>query len=256
MLIETVEVNVAMMQPAFLPWQGYFGLISRSDVFVLLDDFQFSLQSYHQRNRLFVDKGLVDWYTVSVDMKKSFKKPLNETEINYKIPWQRKMLKRIQHNYIRAPYYEQYYPFIEDWLMMKHNTLAVMNTDFILQVCRWLGLEKKIVNSSEWPSAKQRSERVLELLRINKASKYLCAHGSFKYMLEDGVFPVTDIDVAFQKYKLLPYSQINSDNFIPSLSILDALFNVGANRTNELLSSGNQEWIAWMDMQNVVEIPE
>ncbi len=245
-------MNVAMMQPAFLPWQGYFGLISRSDVFVLLDDFQFSLQSYHQRNRLFVDKGLVDWYTVPVDKKKSFKKPLNETEINYIIPWQQKIRKRIQQNYIHAPYYKEHYPFIEDWLMAKHNSLARMNTDFILQVCRWLGLNKEIVNSSTWPSKKQRSEKVLELLRINKAGKYLCANGSFKYMLDEGVFPVTDIDVAFQKYRVLPYSQINSDDFIPSLSILDALFNVGADRTNELISRGNEEWIGWTDMKNIV----
>ena len=64
-------MNVAMMQPTFLPWLGYFQLIYKSDIFIFLDDFQFSVQSYHQRNKLFVNQDQVDWYTVPI------KKPMH-----------------------------------------------------------------------------------------------------------------------------------------------------------------------------------
>ncbi len=74
-------MNVGLMQPAFMPWQGFFELICRSDVFVFLDDFQFSVQSYHQRNRLFVNTGQVGWYNVAVE-KSSFKMPMNKAVIN------------------------------------------------------------------------------------------------------------------------------------------------------------------------------
>ncbi len=49
--------RVALMQPAFLPWQGYFGLVAAADVFVLLDDFQFQRHSFHQRNRIRLADG-------------------------------------------------------------------------------------------------------------------------------------------------------------------------------------------------------
>ena len=65
-------MKVAMMQPTFLPWQGYFELIYQADCFIFLDDFQFSVQSYHQRNRLFVNRDQVGWYTVPVKKSNAF----------------------------------------------------------------------------------------------------------------------------------------------------------------------------------------
>ena len=53
--VSEVLMKVGMMQPSFMPWQGFFELIFISDIFIFLDDFQFSVQSYHQRNRLFVN---------------------------------------------------------------------------------------------------------------------------------------------------------------------------------------------------------
>ena len=74
-------MNVAMMQPTFLPWQGFFSLVYQSDAFIFLNDFQFSFQSFHQRNRLFVNQNQVEWYTAVVDKKTSFLRPLNETKM-------------------------------------------------------------------------------------------------------------------------------------------------------------------------------
>ena len=62
-------MKVAMMQPTFLPWLGFFELIYQSERFVLGDDSQYSHASYHQRNRLFVQAGQVGWFTVPVQKK-------------------------------------------------------------------------------------------------------------------------------------------------------------------------------------------
>ena len=57
-------MKVAMMQPTFLPWQGFFALISACDRFVLGDDYHYSAGSFHQRNRLFRNVDEVAWFTV------------------------------------------------------------------------------------------------------------------------------------------------------------------------------------------------
>lgn len=95
---------VAMMQPSFLPWLGYFELIFRAERFIFLDDFQFSIQSYHQRNSFFVNRGQVDWYTVPVQKSKPFLL-LNQTPINEATSWRKKQWTRIEQNYSKAPFY-------------------------------------------------------------------------------------------------------------------------------------------------------
>lgn len=242
-------MNVAMMQPAFMPWQGFFGLIHTVDIFVFLDDFQFSVQSYHQRNRLFVNPGAVDWYSVPVRKSSSFKMPLSETRINDDIPWRKKTLKRIAHNYSRAPFFATIFPVVEYWLKKCEPSLGEQNMALILTICHLLGIRKEFRRSSRLPSEAARSQRVLELLRWCGASRYYSARGSFPYMLEDKVFPVEDIDVLFQDFHPQSYRQVGSPNeFTPSLSILDALFNVGPEETLRLVSRGTGHWNTWQEM--------
>lgn len=244
-------MNVAMMQPAFMPWLGYFELIYRSDRFIFLDDFQFSVQSYHQRNRLFVNRGQVDWYTVPVQKSVSFKAPLNETVINEKIPWRKKAWKRIQANYSKAPYYDEIAPIIEDWLLTPAGSLAAQNIAFIKTACSLMGIKRDFRYSSQYPSESQRSARVLELLRHCGANRYYCARGSFGYMLEDTVFPVNDIEVLFQDFKPQPYYQVCAiDGFIPFLSVVDSLLNVGPEATLAMIQTGTGKWLPWSGMVN------
>ncbi len=251
-------MNVGMMQPTFMPWQGFFELIYQSERFIILDDFQFSVQSYHQRNRLFVNKGQVAWYSVPIRKSLSFEEPLNRTLISEDIPWRLKMWKRIQQNYSKAAYYSLISPLIKEWLFEKRASLAVQNIAFIKLVCNILGLKKEFLLSSNFPSASQRSERVSELLRLYTADNYYCARGSFGYMLADGLFPLKNVTVLFQDFKPRPYPQIGSQNdFIPYLSVLDALMNVGPEQTTELISHGTAKWLTWDEMAaRKSDIPE
>ena len=116
-------MKIAMMQPTFLPWQGFFGLVNAADLFIYLDDFQFSVQSYHQRNRLFANFNQVDWFTVPINKSLSFGKPLNSVVINYELPWQKKILTRIRHNYCKSHFYKEIYDLLECNLLQKHPKL-------------------------------------------------------------------------------------------------------------------------------------
>jgi hypothetical protein len=242
-------MKVAMMQPAFLPWQGFFELIYKSDRFLILDDFQFSVQSYHQRNRFFVNKGQVDWYTVPVQKCESFGMALKDVRINDYAPWRVKMWKRVQQNYSKASFYSLIAPRIQEWLFKKVDSLAAQNIAFIKLACDILHLKREILLSSQFPSAAKRSERVAELLRMNSADSYYCAKGSFDYMLADGLFPLSNVIVYFQDFTPKTYPQIGSPNdFIPYLSVLDALMNVGPERTVDLIAHGTTKWLTWDKM--------
>lgn len=237
------------MQPAFLPWQGFFELVFRSDAFILLDDFQFSNQSYHQRNRLFVAPGKVDWWTVPVHKAHASKTPLNQVRIDDGAPWRRKMLGRLHGNYARAPFYDAVYPRVEAWLARGDESLAELNIAFIELVLALFGWEREVHRSSAYPDAAQRSQRVVGLLRQFGATGYLSARGSFGYMQEDGVFPVPGIEVHFQDFAAQPYRQAGSPGqFVPCLSVLDALFNVGPQETARLAAAGTTEWRDWQHM--------
>ena len=242
-------MNVGMMQPTFLPWLGYFELIYKSEIFVFLDDFQFSVQSYHQRNRLFVTKGQVDWYTVPVRKSLSFQMPLNKTQITEGTPWRTKLWKRIEQNYGKAKYFKAYEETIKNWLLSPSSNLAEQNIAFIKIICEIIGIQRVFLKSSEFPSQKQRSERVVELLQWSNAHCYYCANGSFDYMFQDHIFPVSDIEVLFQNFHPKAYPQVGSpDNFVPYLCVLDALFNVGPDETAELIKGGTIEWRTWEKM--------
>lgn len=243
---ESATVNVAMMQPAFLPWQGFFELIYKADRFVFLDDFQFSVQSYHQRNRFFVNPGKVDWYSVPVRKEVSFGAPLNQARISEVVPWRKKMWKRIQQNYGKSLYFSAVAPHIERWLLTPADSLAAQNSGFIRLVCELMGFRREFRLSSEHQCNLQRSERVLDLLRWCEATCYFSARGSFGYMREDGLFPVDGIQILFQDFKPKPYLQLGAQGeFVPFLSILDALLNVGPKATAELVANGTSKWWTW-----------
>ncbi len=242
-------MKVGMMQPSFMPWQGYFELIAMSDIFIFLDDFQFSVQSYHQRNRLFVNKGQVEWYSVPVHKKLSFKAALNEAQIHEELPWRDKTWKRIRQNYANAPYFSTVGPLIREWLEFRAPSLAAQNIAFIRLVCRLLSLTAEFRLSSDFALVTRSSRRVLDLLDACGAETYYCARGSFGYMYDEGLFPANRVDVLFQDFAPRPYKQIGSPReFVPFLSVADALFNVGPDATAELIKGGTRSWQGWDEM--------
>jgi hypothetical protein len=239
-------MKVAMMQPTFLPWQGFFELIRRADAFVFLDDFQYCHRSYHQRNRLFLSTGRPDWVTVPVRRVHGARMALNAVQIDDAAPWRGKLLKQLQANYGRSPHFAAVYPPVADWLARPAASLADQNIGFILLVLELLGWQRPLHRSSAYRCDGVRSDRLLALLRQLGASEYLSARGSFDYMREDAVFPVPDIEVKFQNFVPPPYPQVGATgSFVPALSVLDALFNVGAEGTARLISAGTSHWLDW-----------
>lgn len=251
--------KVAMMQPAFLPWQGLFELITASDIFIFLDDFQYSVQSHHTRNRLFVNKNQIGYYNVPIQKTKSFEAPLNHTFILNDLFWKNKLLRKIEYNYKKTAYFNEIFINLEAWLTQQHETLAELNITGIKMFCSILNISSTFLYSSDFTkvtnSKSTRSKKIVELLEWAKAEQYICAFGSFEYMQEDN-YDYLKYPVLFQNFQPQPYKQIHSETFIPYLSVLDALFNIGPTKTLELIKNGTKKWLTWEERKLFVNTKE
>lgn len=240
--------RVALMQPTFLPWQGYFGLLAEADVFVFLDDFQFCRRSVHHRNRLFVGGAAPAWLTLPVEHAHRAERPiLREVRPRLDGAARRKLLGALRHGYARSAYFGELYPEVERWLERDWSDLASLNIAFIELASRWLGTAPRFERGSALGVRGARSNRIADLLHRTGAGTYLAARGSLAYMVEDGVFPLEGVDVHFQEFDPQPYPQ-RGEAFIPQLSVLDALFRVGPAATRELIAAGQRRFAPWDEL--------
>jgi hypothetical protein len=237
------------MQPAFLPWAGLFGLVAASDVFVLLDDFQFQRHSFHQRNRIRLSGAGETWVSLPVAHVGDSEFPTLAGAVPLvDAKWRRRLKTTLDQSYGRAAHHAAWRPAIDEWIDTPWPSVAAMNIAFIRVVARALGFEPEWRLASELDACGERSARVLELLRRTRAATYLCARGSFGYMVDDGVFPVDGIDVVFQEFSPQPYPQRRAREFVSHLSVLDALFEVGTDETRRLVLAGQRAWTPWRAM--------
>lgn len=237
--------RVALMQPLFLPWQGFFALAAAADRFIILDDFQVSPQSYAQRNRLMTGPGRIGWATVPLSL--SLGQSFLEAKVADDSRWRKKTAAMLRHSYGGHPFADQLLPFMEDWIASSGGCrLFEFNYRFLRFALDRLGHSPTCLFSSDFCVSGRRSTRVLSLLKGVGASQYLSAFGSFEYMREDGLFPHAKIDIRFLDYVSLPYAQKGLQAFVPSLSVLDAFCNLGFKATKKLITDGTQ-WLGWAE---------
>ncbi len=237
---------MAMMQPTFLPWAGYFALMDAADCFVLLDDFQFQRQSFQQRNRLFVGGQRVGWVTVPVEHRHSTDFPLLcDIEPILTARFRDKLSGLLRQNYGFSEHFAEVAAAVEAVLARDWQSLADLNIALIEKLAALLGISTMLLRSSDVQATGKRSQRVAELLRKVHATTYLAAAGAAAYMREDGVFPLPDVETLFQDYSPLAYPQGHSDVFIPHLSVLDMLFQLGPARSREVVRAGGGDFLPW-----------
>jgi WbqC-like protein family len=236
------------MQPTFLPWSGYFALIDAADVFVFLDDFQFQRRSWHHRNRIFAAPGKAAWITVPAAHTGSDERvSINSVSPVLGTGFRTTFRGMLQQGYGRSAHLDELMPSLIRWIESDWDSLAELNIAFIDLAVGDLGIQTRMLRSSEVGSTGRRSARLADLLRRLGAKSYLAAAGSRDYMVEDGVFPVAEVATSFQDYEPVEYPQVGADRFVPYLSVLDLLLQVGPDRALSVIRAGNRPFRPWND---------
>ena len=215
---------VAIHQPNHLPYLGFFDKILKSDIFVIHDDAQFNDSDFQRRNRIRVYDGW-KWITVPVERKEI---PINQIMIKNDVsigerPWNTAHFEVIQGWYKNAPYFDTYKDDLRKIYESRYDKLADLNMEIITFLINAFDIEIKIAFSSDLNLASKKTERIIDTVRAVGGDTYLSGPAGKDYM-DLSLF--TDIELKFQDFKHPEYPQCY-DGFIPNMSSIDALFNVG-----------------------------
>ncbi len=226
--------RVVISQPTYLPWLGYFELIRRADIFIVLDNVQFSRRSWQCRNRLKGPDGEPFWLTVPVSHGHRDTE-LREIRISPNDDWAGSHLRSIHAALGRASYFHALIGPVDTLLRRPPARLVDLNVAGIAVLAGLLGLSTPLVFASELGVSGRRSELLLRLCQRVGADVYYSAHGASDYLEEDKhMFQDAGIQVEYQTWEHPVYPQ-RGGGFISHLSALDAVANVGPETARSFL---------------------
>lgn len=229
------ETTLAVMQPTFLPWLGYFALIASADTFVFLDDVQFSKQSWQSRNRI---AGPNREILLSVPVARKPSKPLISEARIANPDFGAAMLLRIEGALGKAPFWPLVRTLLERGFERADDGLAALNIGLIEEISGCLGLTTCFLRSCALDfDRSSRSNRLSALCAAIQAERYLSPVGAAGYLAEDRPFDTGPTALWFQNFTHPTYDQGRSE-FRPYMSAIDALAWVGPERTRALILQG------------------
>ncbi|PSM18283.1 WbqC family protein [Nitratireductor sp. StC3] len=238
---DSAPKRLAIVQPCYIPWKGYFDLIGLSDEFVILDDVQYVKNTWYNRNRLKSPAGL-KWLTLPVLRSGPSFKPINHVEIDAN--WAQKHLDFIAQNYRKASYFDDFFQKLEKIYQSAEKNTSLLEIDrvFIDFFCRELAIRTPIVLSSQIGAEGRSSQRVLDICIKRKADIYLSGPAARTY-LDLEKFAEAGIAVEWMDYSgYREYPQLHGA-FEHAVSIIDLVLNTGPAAAGYLKSGRRAEGV-------------
>ncbi|MBD2327192.1 WbqC family protein [Alkalinema sp. FACHB-956] len=224
------------MQPTYLPWAGYFNLMTQADIFIILDDVQFERRSWQSRNRILLN-GQECWLTVPVHSQYGVES-ISTIQLDNGQKWRKKHIQTISQAYSKAPYADCLIGLTEILLNESFKLLVDLNVQIITWIANQLNLNPKIIRASEVGVSGKRSQHLYNLCEACQCDEYLSPIGSQEYLIADRVFEASSTRLIFQDYNPQPYPQLKTAHFISHLSIVDVIANLGWERASEYVLTG------------------
>jgi len=213
------------MQPHYFPWPGYFNLIYKSNIFIFLDDAQYSKGSWHCRNYIIVNKKK---YLLKVPTVKSpLKTNINNKLIDTKNNWKLKQIKTIEQSYFNHEYFSDLNELLNFFKNFKTNNLSELNIELVKFICKKLDINCEYVLSSKLNIKENRTIKIVKILEQINASEYISTIGAKEYLIKDNFEELTNIKLTFNDFIQKEYSQNNLEIFVNNLSIIDLIANIG-----------------------------
>ncbi|EHP40434.1 hypothetical protein OR16_25458 [Cupriavidus basilensis OR16] len=191
--------KVAIVQSNYIPWKGYFDMISAVDEFILYDDMQYTRRDWRNRNQIKTAQG-VQWLTVPVHVKGKYHQKIRETEIDGS-QWASDHWRAFTQNYRRAPYFHEIATWLEPlYIGESYAQLSQLNRRFIEAICRYLNIETVISNSWDYTLEEGKTERLANLCAEAGGSEYISGPSAKDY-IEESVFAQRDIKLTWFDYR-------------------------------------------------------
>jgi hypothetical protein len=228
-------MKAVIHQPQFFPYPGFFHKLSMADVYVVMDDVQYD-KRFTNRNKIITTSGWM-WLTVPINKNHKFFSNMN-VEINNALPWRETHWKSIAQSYANAKYFNSYKDYLKNLYQKEWDFLFDLDFETLKKTINWLGLKIEVVRESELNVKGTSTERLVNTCKAVGSDTYVSGRGGRNYM-DEKLFEKNNIKLEHQNYSAIPYRQKLSESFIPDLSILDLLVNVGPDSMNLIIESGN-----------------
>ena len=217
--------TVGIIQPNFIPWRGYFDFINDVDIFVILDDVQYTKQDWRNRNRIRTQSGKSDWLTVPINSV-SLKQLIRDVQLSETTNWRESHLFKLRQNYASAPYFNEIFDLISVEYAKDTNRLLDLDIGLINSIMRYLGITTKLRLASDIPSGGVRDEKLIDMVSYLGGTRYLSGPAAKSYIQPD-MWQDNGIELAFKSYPdYPPYDQIAAP-YDPFVSIIDLMFMKG-----------------------------
>jgi hypothetical protein len=226
-------MKIAIHQPYFFPYIGYFGLIKNTDKWVVFDIPQFEYHGWIERNRIL--KPVEGWCYIQVPLKKhSHKISIKDIEIRDNEDWRSTIFGKIKVYKKISPFYNEINEVIEKSLSIKTNSITELNCNTIKEVCKYLGIEWNYSIYSNMNLKVDDTGPLNNCLSIGNVSEYWNLPGGIKlYNKEE--FRKHNIKLCFFNQKIIEYNQ-KRESFEPRLSIIDVMMFNSVEKINEMLN--------------------
>lgn len=227
-------MKLAIMQPYFFPYIGYFQLIAASDVFVLHDDVQFIKGGWVNRNRiLFNGESRMITFPVRKD---AYDLPINARSYVNDKQARKDIINLIKQAYAKAPCYSQVFPMLDELLMFEDRNVARFNENLIRHIANFIGLRCRIITSSgiDKDNCLTGAARVLDMCKRLETTEYTNPIGGAQLYQQES-FQKCGITLRFLEAQNEPYEQ-RGDAWVPFLSIIDVLMFNTVQEIHQLLT--------------------
>lgn len=218
-------MKIAISQPTYLPWQGYFALIDYVDEFIFLENIQFNKRSWQQRNKIIINEKEI-LLTIPVKSKGKFEQNICDVEIDNFKKNKTKHLSLIKNAYSKSKYFDEYFEDLENIFNKNYRKLAELNKELILYFCKALNIKTTLSTDKIYDLSSKKNDYLKDICILKNCTNYISTLGAKDYFQEINCFPNTNIKIEYFDFQDNEYPQ-KSKKFTSRLSIIDLLFNLG-----------------------------
>jgi hypothetical protein len=213
---------VSIHQPNYFPWLGYFYKIFQSDVFVFLDDVQFSNEGMHNYHYIKTPQGSL---RLKIPVEQHMGDLILDVKTKDHLGWKDKHLKTVEANYKKTVFFAQIFADYQELILKDYKTLSEMNISIVEFIMNKFGINTQLITSSELKIESTKEEKVMDICNALQAATYYSGTGAKAYQNESD-FVSRGLELKYSVFHPFEYEQLWNE-FQSNVTVLDYLMNCG-----------------------------